>query len=254
MSPDLSARCLDPERMDDPAVSVDDMKAALRDVDRVNRWLGGWSGSAQLLSRVSGSARRMSLLDVGAGSGGTARFLCEWARQRGLSLAITLVDLHPAVCRIAHANAIGAGAGTARARVVRSDALHLPFGDDSFDVAHASLVLHHFGRDEIARILGEMRRVSRHAVLINDLERRPFALHAIHALVSAFSRSAIVKHDAPLSVRRGFRRREMEAWRKWSGCETLEIRRSFPYRLLAWQMLELADAQAGVSRTNGDLR
>jgi ubiquinone/menaquinone biosynthesis C-methylase UbiE len=254
MSPDLAQRCLDPERMDDAAVSVEEMESALRDVDRVNRYLGGWSGSARLLSRVAGSARRLSLLDVGAGSGGTARFLSRWARRRGLSLSITLADLHPAVCRIAQANTSAGGGGDGEAgagiRVVRSDARQLPFRDRSFDVAHASLVLHHFGREDIARILAEMLRVSRRAVLINDLERRPFALHAIHALVSAFSHSPIVKHDAPLSVRRGFLRREMEAWRKCSGFETLEIRRSFPYRLLAWQMLEDA-ADHGAPGGNG---
>jgi SAM-dependent methyltransferase len=240
MCPDLSRRCLDAERMDDPKISIAEMKAALRDVDRVNRYLGGWRGSARLLARATGSSRRISLLDVGAGSGGTARFLSAWARRHRLSLRTTLVDLHPVVCRIARSNA-HAGSN-AHAVVVRGNALRLPFRDRAFDIAHASLVLHHFRPEDIAHILGEMRRVSRRAVLINDLERRPAALHAIRMLVSAFSRSEIVKHDAPLSVRRGFRVREMEAWRKWNGFESLEIARSFPYRLLAWQMLEEAGA------------
>jgi SAM-dependent methyltransferase len=238
MCPDLSRRCHDPERMDDPMVSIAEMKAALRDVDRVNRYLGGWRGSARLLARAAGRSRRISLLDVGAGSGGTARFLSAWARRHRLSLRTTLVDLHPSVCRIAQSNDPGPNAHA----IVRADALRLPFHDGAFDIAHASLMLHHFRREDIAHILGEMRRVARRAVLINDLERRPAALHAIRMLVSAFSRSDIVKHDAPLSVRRGFRIREMEAWREWNGFESLEIARSFPYRLLACQMLEEAGA------------
>jgi len=235
MSPDLSRRCLDPERMDDPRVSFEEMKAALQDVDRVNRFLGGWSASLRLLAKAGRGTQRISILDVGAGSGGTARAMADWGRRRGLSIRTTLVDLHPQVCRVAKHAAPGT------LQVVRSDARGLPFRDGSFDVAHASLFLHHFGRDDIERILGEMKRVARW-VLINDLERRPVALHAIWALVGMFSRSAIVKHDAPLSVRRGFRIREVEDWREWRGFDRLEIAKSFPYRILAWQCGEEGSA------------
>ncbi|MDB5252932.1 MAG: methyltransferase protein, partial [Flaviaesturariibacter sp.] len=41
---------------------------------------------------------------------------------------------------------------------------------------------------------------------INDLHRHPLAYHSIRLLTRAFSRSYLVKNDAPLSVLRGFSR------------------------------------------------
>jgi hypothetical protein len=45
---------------------------------------------------------------------------------------------------------------------------------------------------------------------INDLHRHPLAYHSIRLLTRTFSKSYLVKNDAPLSVRRGFRRGEWQ--------------------------------------------
>jgi hypothetical protein len=46
---------------------------------------------------------------------------------------------------------------------------------------------------------------------INDLHRHPIAYHSIKWLTTIFSGSELVKNDAPLSVRRGFLKKEWEA-------------------------------------------
>jgi hypothetical protein len=56
--------------------------------------------------------------------------------------------------------------------------------------------------------------MNEHAVLgwfINDLHRHPLAWYSIRLLTSLFSGSYLVKHDAPLSVLRGFRRADWES-------------------------------------------
>ena len=45
---------------------------------------------------------------------------------------------------------------------------------------------------------------------INDLHRHAIAYYSIKFLTSLFSHSYLVKHDAPLSVRRGFKKEEWE--------------------------------------------
>ena len=70
-------------------------------------------------------------------------------------------------------------------------------------------------------MLREMRRVSRRGVVVNDLHRHPLAWVAIRTLTRLCSRSGLIRHDAPLSVRRGFRRAELTSLARAAGvpCE-----------------------------------
>ena len=59
-----------------------------------------------------------------------------------------------------------------------------------------------------------MQWMAKNAVLgfyINDLHRHPLAYYFIKSATKIFSRSYLVKNDAPLSVLRGFRKKE---WRE----------------------------------------
>jgi hypothetical protein len=79
-----------------------------------------------------------------------------------------------------------------------------------------------------------MRRVATQGVVINDLERHPIAYHAIRILSRLFVRSPIVRHDAPLSVRRGFRAEDLEGWRRTEQLADLGYRRRWPFRWAGW--------------------
>lgn len=236
--------------MDDPRIGVDAMRTTLQEVDVVNRRLGGWSGSRWLLGRRLAAAMResaaagaaelaaggrgapVSVVDLGAGSGATARALGATGEPGGRAVRWALVDLHPAVCAIAEKD------GPPGAFVVRADARRLPFADGAFDFAHASLVLHHFAPIDVETVLREMKRVSRRGLVVNDLERHPIAHRAIAILTRLFARSPLVRHDGPLSVRRGFRLEEVRAWARRPGFESLGARRWFPFRLLAWSFVD----------------
>jgi SAM-dependent methyltransferase len=219
------------EMMDEPGVPVAKMAGALHELDGINAWLGGHRTSLGLLGRrlraVEGPAR---LLDVGAGGGGTARFLADWARRHEIELEVTLVDLHSAVCQIAQE----AIREEPNCRLVRADAFRLPFPDNAFHFAHAALFLHHFPHVEIVRLLEEMRRVASDGVVVNDLHRHALAFHSIRAISRIFIRSPIVRHDGPLSVRRGFRAEDLQRWRLEEPGVRLDYRRRWPFRWAAW--------------------
>jgi ubiquinone/menaquinone biosynthesis C-methylase UbiE len=218
--------------MDEASVTTEQMRHALDDLDRVNRFLGGWSGSRALLEPRfrARRGRPVSILDVGGGSGAASRDLRRCAARWGVRASFVSLDVHAAVCDVAQASA----SGDRDIAVVRGDALRLPFADDSFDFAHAALFLHHFRDDAIGAILDEMRRVSREGVVVNDLHRHVVSYFAIRAIAALFRFSPVSRHDGPLSVRRGFRRSEVERWRTASGFEALGYRRRWPYRWLAW--------------------
>jgi SAM-dependent methyltransferase len=226
---DFGRRAAGPERMDEPRVGAHDMSAALRDLDRLSSLLGGWSVSlAPLLRRLDGRNGRVRLLDLGAGSGAMARELCRRARGRGADVRVVALDSHPVTCRLAR----DAAGRSGQVLVVRADATRLPFADGAFDLAHASLVLHHLGEPEAA--LREMRRVSREGFVVSDLERSRLAHGAVWLASRLLARSPLVRADGPLSVRRGFRRADLERWRGAAGLERLAFRRRAPFRWLAW--------------------
>ena len=117
--------------------------------------------------------------------------------------------------------------------VVRADGFQLPLGEGSVDVAHSALFLHHFPAETAILLLREMARVARCGVVINDLERHPAAYLGIRVLTGALSRSRLIRHDAPLSVRKGFTRPELEALARGAGLRA-EIERRWAFRYVLW--------------------
>jgi ubiquinone/menaquinone biosynthesis C-methylase UbiE len=119
---------------------------------------------------------------------------------------VIALDVRPEVLEIAARNL----AGTNHVTLLQADARAIPLADGEVDVAHASLLMHHFDPDDAIAALAEMRRVARLGVVINDLRRGvvPFALTA--ATVLALSRAAYTRHDGVLSARRAYTLAELD--------------------------------------------
>jgi ubiquinone/menaquinone biosynthesis C-methylase UbiE len=193
----------------------------LRDLRRVNRFFGGLDLSRRALEvvvdargpeRASTSAGRtpgslldepVTLLDIGTGGADIPIALIEAFRRRGRRLTIMAVDSRPEVLEAAAAarSAIGASVGLTL-RV--ADGLTLPFEAGSFDVAHASLVLHHLEPAEAETLVREMARVARHGVILNDLARGWLPWLGAWLVIHLTTRNAFTRHDGPLSVRRAY--------------------------------------------------
>lgn len=103
-------------------------------------------------------ARYRTILDIGCGTGA----LCSVLSHRGF--AATGVDAAPAMLRVARQKADHGDIPF----VLASASERLPFGDDSFDAAIASHVLHGLRAPQRRRVYGEMNRVARHLVIIHD--------------------------------------------------------------------------------------
>ena len=89
------------------------------------------------------------------------------------------------------------------------DGLALPFDDGSFDVVHCSLVVHHLAPGEAVALMGEMRRVARIGIVVNDLDRSRLGWVGAWLIGHLLTRNRYTRHDAPLSVRRAYRPPEM---------------------------------------------
>ena len=200
-----------PELLDGPLDDPVALAANLRDLRRINRLLGGTRLSRQALGALVGQRTEpLTLLDVGTGAADIPASLVTRPLPDGPRLTVTAIDSRAEVLAAAIAG---------RADLASLDGLHLALGDGralqdpdrSHDVVHASLVLHHLEPDEAIRFLGEMSRVARLGVIVNDLARSRLAWMGAWLLGHVLTGNRLTRHDAPLSVRRAYTPSEMRS-------------------------------------------
>ena len=231
MMVDYGQRSTAPEFMDEASASGPELQTALKELEYVNRYLGGISTTLRALQQCSNRGTRspLTLLDLGTGAADIPRAIVQWARMRQLEVRVVAVDFNPAVCDWARQ----CTAAYPEIDVQQADIFDLPFDPGSFEYVHCALFLHHFPQEEATRIIRIMYMLCRTGIMINDLHRHPIAFHAITWLTKCLSRSPMVKHDAPISVLRGFKRPELVALGRLSGIPNLVIQRLWPFRFLA---------------------
>jgi len=148
---------------------------------------------AALLARWAPRHRPLSILDVGCGTGANLRLLGRFGEGVG-------VDLEPLALTCCRRRGLDA--------LVRANAAEMPFRDDHFDVVTLLDVLYHRRVADVARALGEARRVCRAGGLLVVTDS------AFPALRS--------RHDAAVHGARRFRRQELAAAVAQSGFAVLK--------------------------------
>ena len=227
-------RTITPEIMDQPDVAREDLAESLRFIRWVNRNLGGHAsllGHLKRWSRKWPRDRTITLLDIATGSADLPIAAQRWAQRAGFDLRITAIDAHETTLDLARrhvAEELGSDdPGHSGIELIQADALKLTdrFDVDAFDYVHAGLFLHHLQEIEIFTMLRMMDRLARAGIIWNDLIRSRIALVGIHLLT--LGQPEIVKHDARVSVRAGFTRREVKEIRKRLGLEYCRYRANF---------------------------
>lgn len=209
MRRDADARELLDGPLDDPL----GLDGNLRDLARINRWLGGYALTERALDVVAGrpadAGRTISLLDVGAGGADIpVRLVALWGR-RERRLEVVAVDERRAIVDAAHR--LIPALERRGVRMMVGDGRALPFEDHAFDVAHCSLVLHHLDPRGAVAMLREMRRVASLGVIVNDVARTRAGYAGAWLLTRTLLRNRYTRHDAPLSVRRAYTLKEARA-------------------------------------------
>lgn len=215
--PGLRPRSVEPEWLDG-AVGEEETRQNLADLRTVNRWLGA---RRALLSAVRAHLPPGGrLLDVGCASADLPAYLLE--RLPGPVLAVGL-DVRATHLREAQSSV----------RLVVGDLMSPPFAEGSFDVVTASLVLHHFDDPLVVDVLRGLYHLAGRALVVSDLHRSAVPLVFGHLGFPLLFRSRISVHDGLVSIRRGFRPEELRRAFEEAGLPHVQLRRRFPYRLLA---------------------
>jgi len=213
-----------PELLDSDACPPCEVEASLRDLSRINRWFGGIATTRSLIERVVKVTghKHFSVLEVAAGFGEVPKVAGQQLAREGVTLDVTLLDRVPS--HLLPGN-----------RAVVADALALPFPDSSFDLVSSSLFAHHLEPAELAHFATEALRVSRCAVLINDLVRHPLHLALVYAGFPLM-RSYVSRIDGVASVRRAYVPEEIKQILSSNG-RRIEISRHYLFRMgvIAWK-------------------
>ena len=231
--PNLTARNLQPELMDQPDLDAATHRQALAGLGRINRWSGSvrivWPAIRQLARQFP--TVRLRVLDVASGGGDVPIGLWRRARRAGVQLEIVGCDVSPLAVETATAQAARCGANV---HFQVHDVLGGPL-PPGFDVVMCSLFLHHLTPGQAVSLLEKMASATGHLLLINDLRRSTSGYLLAQAACRALTRSRIVRVDGPRSVAGAFTVPEVRSLLAQAKLDGASIQKRWPFRfLLSW--------------------
>ncbi|GAB4134596.1 MAG: class I SAM-dependent methyltransferase [Raineya sp.] len=193
------------ELLDNEDISEEDLRRNLQELERINTLLGGYTttlkGIARLVKNKKQENKSIRIVDVGSGGGDTLRKIAEWGRKNDLSLSLIGIDLKKTCIEYAQEHS---------QKYPEIAFIHADYArtQPQADIITSSLFCHHLTDQELLHFLQWSKQNAEWGFVINDLHRHAFAYHSIKYLTKFFSKSCLVKHDAPLSVRRALNKQE----------------------------------------------
>lgn len=205
---DFSKRTTESELMDTPGLDKNRLIAVYRDLDRVNRMLGGENITVKAVGQIlnNQNGKSFTIVDVGCGSGGMLRALARYGRKKKIALNLIGIDLNENALEIARE----ASELYPEISFLRSDILSEELNPFKCDILICTLTLHHLKDDEIPVFLKKFASVATLGVVINDLQRSRWAYYLFKGFSTIFIKTKIAKNDGLISIRRGFVMKELK--------------------------------------------
>jgi SAM-dependent methyltransferase len=221
------------EIMDDLDCSGEVVHQTLRELEFINKWLGGNDVTINALNRLTAQISKedcLHIVDLGCGSGDMLKLIHQWSVKTGRKVQLTGIDANANILRYAETNL----KDHPFIRLVPVDIFSAPFEKMEFDIVIGTLFFHHFSSEDLIQFFSRLRSRVKKGIIINDIHRNPLAYHSIRLLTRIFSKSAMVKYDAPLSVMRAFSKDELSFILKEAGYTHFSIRWKWAFR---WQVV-----------------
>lgn len=244
--PDFSHRSSSIEIMDDLNCHGEVVHQTLRELEIINRWLGGnqvtlGAVKKMIENRNSDRENVVSIADLGCGGGDMLKLLADFGRQHAIPMKLTGIDANPHIIEFARKN----GKDYPGISFETRDVFSSGFPETKFDIIVGTLFYHHFKNTALVDLFSRLKNQARLGLVINDIHRHWFAYYSIRLLTRLFSRSAMVRFDAPLSVLRAFSKRDWVNILKESDIENYRIRWKWAFR---WQILICSPRQGATAQ------
>lgn len=226
MQSNMDKRSYQKELLDRDDIPFEDIKKNMRELDIINTLLGGHritiEGIKKLIS--SNHNKEFVICEIGCGGGDNLAAINKYFEQSNVKGRFIGIDINPHCIHYAKER-------FANAQYIVSDYQEVMF-EIKPDIIFSSLFCHHFDDEGVVSIFKWMKANSTLGFFINDLHRNIFAFHSINLITAIFSKSYLVKHDAPLSVKRGFKRAELKLLLGNAGIRNSSINWKWAFRWL----------------------
>jgi len=189
--------------MDDLNCSGEVVDQTLRELELINKWLGGNRVTLNGLDRVINNtdSKNLRIADLGCGSGGTLKMISNWANKKNKQVDLTGIDANPNIVEYAKRNC----KSYPQIKFQALDVFSSEFKPQIYDIVIATLFTHHFSNEQLVRLLKQLLDQTTTAIIINDIHRHWIAYYSIKMITSLLSKSPMVKNDGPISVLRAFK-------------------------------------------------
>jgi 2-polyprenyl-3-methyl-5-hydroxy-6-metoxy-1,4-benzoquinol methylase len=227
--PSFSKRSDQKELLDGDKIPFNDIKQNMQELDRINHLLGGHKISLdgiKVLIKKRKEQKILHVVEIGCGGGGNLRVIKNWAAENNLAIELTGIDINKEC--IDYAESVLANTGI---KFICSDYREAEF-EKKPHIIFSSLFCHHFANDDLVDMLVWLNSNSLFGFFINDLHRHPISYYAIKFLTSLFSKSYLVKNDAPVSVQRSFIKSDLNKLFFEAGLSNYSIQWKWAFRWL----------------------
>ncbi|MDB4292856.1 methyltransferase domain-containing protein [Maribacter sp.] len=208
----LRNRSTELEIMDDFQRGEKQLKSVLDDINRVNRILGG---NAITISAVAKLIRenpqdRYVIIDVGCADGAMLREIALYCRKRSIMADFIGIDLNAHAIQIA----ITASSDYPEIRFLEQDVFQLNQSDLNCDILITTLTTHHFTNEALPALLAQFAGLAKIGFVNNDLHRSRVAFYLFKLFSMVFIKTETAKIDGLISIRKGFKKRDLMAFAK----------------------------------------
>ncbi|MCE2612206.1 methyltransferase domain-containing protein [Flavobacteriaceae bacterium D16] len=203
-------RTTEAELMDDTTLAPEKLNEVLRDVSLANRLLGGNRITHRAVLNILQKEpdKEFSIMDVGCGEGAMLRQLALICRKNKYRVSFRGLDINKAAINLAEKYS----ADFPEIKYYTKDILQDDVEGLVSDIVLCTLTLHHIPTAQIPKFLEKLSHVARVAVVVNDLQRSPWAYYLFKIFSTIFIKTKIARHDGLVSVKRGFKRKELFAF------------------------------------------
>ena len=219
------------ELLDADDIPFEDIRQNMKELNFINTWLGGHTisiaGIKAILSASKKKHEPLSICEAGCGGGDNLLAIEQWCIKNNISVQLTGIDKKKECIDYAKEKITDA-----KYTWIHSGYSQVSFMHQKPDIIFSSLFCHHFSNDALVVMMRWMQENSGMGFFINDLHRNTLAYYSIKVLTKLLSNSYLVKNDAPLSVQRGFKKKEWETIMQRAGIHHYTIEWKWAFRWL----------------------
>jgi 2-polyprenyl-3-methyl-5-hydroxy-6-metoxy-1,4-benzoquinol methylase len=223
----FSQRSYKLELLDRDDIPFADIRLNMQELEMVNTRLGGHAITIKGLQKLVGGRKQIHICEIGCGGGDNLVALHTWCSKKGISARFTGIDIKPACIEVAKEKKLL----PADTWWIISDYRTAQFQQQP-DIIFSSLFCHHFTDEQLVTQLQWMHQHANLGFFINDLHRHVLAYYSIKFITRLFSKSYLVKNDAPLSVSRGFKKGDWQKLMQQAGITDYKISWQWAFRWL----------------------